>query len=151
MLPILGLILGGLAVFGVVGMREVRTATETKSPVKIESSDKEKTAYFEKILVRRVHIGESILDETGVFGEIKNTGDRTLSKVEITIYCLDRNGKPIFEKTYHPVLVSEWSITDNQPLKPNYSRKFGVKLDDAPSDWARKVKVEVTDVEFEHQ
>lgn len=34
-------------------------------------------------------------------------------------------------------------------LPPNYSQQFGYKLDDAPSDWSGKVRVEVTDLEFE--
>ena len=90
------------------------------------------------------------LGSVGVFGEIKNNGDRTLKEVEITTYCLDKNDKIIFEKTYHPVLVLENSfMMDNTPLKPNYSRRFGCKLDDAPSDWSKKVKVIVTDIEFQ--
>jgi hypothetical protein len=106
--------------------------------------------YIPKILVRNISVGLSILDELGVFGEIKNTGDSTLQKVEITIYCLDKAGKTIFEKSYHPVLVTDFSFSDaNEPLKPNYSRKFGVKMDDAPSDWSRKVNVFVTDISFD--
>jgi hypothetical protein len=109
-----------------------------------------KKGYFDKIEVRNIHLGTSFLGEIGVFGEIKNNGDRTLKEVEVTTYCLDRNDKIVFEKTYHPVLVSEYSfMSDNTPLKPNYSRRFGYKLDDAPSDWSKKVKVAVTDVEFE--
>jgi hypothetical protein len=110
----------------------------------------EQTSYLGKILVSKVSVGKSVLDETGVFGEIKNTGDRTLKKVEITIYCLGADGKPVFEKTYTPVMVSEMSFGDsNQPLKPGYSRQFGVKMDDAPSEWTKKVEVKVTQVEFQ--
>jgi hypothetical protein len=110
----------------------------------------EEVAYLPKVLVKGVHVGKSALDETGVFGEIKNTGDRTLRQVEITIYCLGPQGKPVFEKTYHPVMVSEFSFDESgQPLKPGYSRQFGVKLEDAPSDWSRKVDVKVTHVEFQ--
>lgn len=117
---------------------------------KIIEKYKIKQAYFNKIEVRNIQLGNSILDEFGVFGEVKNNGDKTLNKVEITIYCLDKNDKVIFEKTYLPVLVSEYSfMSDNKPLRPNYSRRFGCKLNDAPSDWSRKVRVEVTDVEFE--
>jgi hypothetical protein len=47
--------------------------------------------------------------------------------------------------------MTEYSFgRDNDALKPNYSRKFGVKLYDAPSDWAGKVRVEVTDLEFQN-
>ena len=71
--------------------------------------------------------------------------------IEITVYCLGAdNGKPVFEKTYDPVLVSGLSFGNSgQPLKPGYSRQFDVKLDDAPSDWNRRVDVKVTKVEFQ--
>ena len=111
---------------------------------------KAKKIYFDKIEVRNIHLGNDFLGSVGVFGEIKNNGDRTLKEIEITTYCLDKNDKIIFEKTYHPVLVLENSfMMDNTPLKPNYSRRFGYKLDDAPSDWSKKVKVIVTDIEFQ--
>ncbi len=107
-------------------------------------------AYLGRVVVRNLKVGKSVLGESGVFGEVKNTGERTLKEVEITIYCLGRDGEAIFEKTYHPVLVSELSFGDaSQPLKPGYSRGFGVKLDDAPSEWAKKVSVRVTRVEFQ--
>lgn len=114
---------------------------------KIESF-KEKQAYVDKIEIRDVHIGKGLLGETGVFGEVKNQGDRVLKEVEFTIYCLDKDGKAVFEKKYHPVRVSGF-FSDNEPLKPNYSKPFGVKLDDAPSDWAGRVQVKVSDLEFE--
>lgn len=128
-----------------------------EAPKKIKELDekiakyKEKQAYFPNIEVKGVNIGKGILGDTGVFGEVKNKGDKSLKSVEITTYCLDKDGKVVFEKPYHPVLVSEYSFSmrDNGPLKPNYSRQFGCKLDDAPSDWSGKVRVEVTDLEFE--
>ena len=111
---------------------------------------KAKKFYFDKIEVRNVHLGTDFIGNVGVFGEVKNNGDKTLKKVEVTAYCSDKNDKIIFEKTYHPILVTEYSFADdNTPLKPNYSRRFGFKLNDAPSDWSKKVKVSVTDVEFQ--
>lgn len=73
-----------------------------------------------------------------------------MNKGEITTYCLDKDGKVVFEKGYASVFVSGFSFMgDNQPLKPNYTRQFGCKLNDAPSDWSGKVRVAVTDVEFQ--
>ena len=119
---------------------------------KSDSSDAQsaKKAYLYKVLLNDVHVGQSVLDEKGVFGEIKNAGDRTLKEVEIMIYCLDKNGKEVFEKSYYPVLVTEsrFSLREDKPLKPNYSTKFGCKLDDAPSEWSGKVRVVVTNIEF---
>ena len=95
-------------------------------------------------------MAKSTLDQDAVFGEVKNVGDRALKEVEITIYCLGQDGKPVFEKKGYPVRVSEYGFGDtNQPLKPGYSRQFGVKLDDAPSDWAKRVDVKVTSLAFQ--
>ena len=133
------------------------SSRDDEAPKRIKELDekivkyKEKQAYFPNIEVRNVKIGKSILNETGVFGELKNKGDRSLKRVKVTTYCLDKDGKVVFEKDFPAVLVSEYSfgLRENKPLKPNYSQQFGYKLDDAPSDWSGKVRVEVTDLEFE--
>lgn len=109
----------------------------------------EESSYLDKVAAQNIKVGVSVLNEPAVYGEVKNAGDRTLVEVEITVYFLDKNGRRIHEKSYHPVLVSQFSFGDsNTPLKPGYSRKFGVKANDAPSEWARKVTVEVTNVKF---
>lgn len=110
---------------------------------------KEKSAYIKKVVLRNIEVAKDIFDEDGVFGEVKNTGDKSLDEVEITIYYLDKNGNPIYEEKYYPVLVSDLSIGNaDKPLKPNYSRKFGYSTRDVPSDWARKVIIKVTDIKF---
>ncbi len=69
------------------------------------SQDAETRAYLSSVDLLGIHVGDGTTGK-GVFGEVKNNGNRTLSKVEITIYCLGWDKKPVFEKTYHPVLVS---------------------------------------------
>jgi len=154
-------VLGVLLWAGLVGFftsltRSSRQVSSSPSSVVGGSSSEpsqansEQSIYLGKILVSKVRVGKTELGGTGVWGEVKNTGDRTLKKVEITIYCLGSDDKPVFEKTYPPVFVTEMSFGDsNLPLKPGYSRQFGVKLDDAPSDWTKKVDVKVTQVEFQ--
>ena len=110
---------------------------------------KESQMYFDKIEVRNVSVGQDNLGQLGVFGELKNRGNRTLRAVAITVYYLDKEGNGIHEKTYYPVLVTEELNGDHQPLKPNYGKTFWYRIDGAPSDWAKKVKVAVTDVEFQ--
>jgi hypothetical protein len=113
------------------------------------NADADSRAYRSKVFISNLRVGQSALDQPAAFGEIRNGGDRTLSEVEITVYCLDATGKPVFEETAHPVLVSEFSYGDaNKPLKPGYSRKFGVTLDDAPSTWSKEVRAVVTGVKF---
>jgi hypothetical protein len=111
---------------------------------------KEKQTYIGKIKITKLKVAKSFLGGLGVFGELKNLGNRSLKEVEITIYFLDKNGKPIFEEVHYPVLVSEYSFGDiNKPLKLNYTRKFGYSTNDVPSDWAKKVRAKITNIEFE--
>jgi hypothetical protein len=113
------------------------------------AGQKEKNDYLDKIELKQIKVGQSIFSEPGIYGEVKNLGNRTLKEVEITIYFLDHNGNKVHEKTYHPVLVSQYSFGESgTPLKPGYSRPFGVKASDAPSEWAHKVQCIVTDLEF---
>ncbi len=116
--------------------------------VEAPEGDAEETAYLSQVLLREITVGETVLNEDGVFGEIKNTGKRTLKDVELTVYALGKDGNPVWDDTFHPVADSKYAFGDaGEPLKPNYSRKFGYKVE-APSDWNKKVKVEITKVEF---
>lgn len=108
-----------------------------------------KQAYIDKVKILNLRVAEAQFGGLGVFGEIKNTGDKTLTEVEITIYFLDKNNKPIFEETYSPVFVTDFSIGENKPLRPNYSEKFGYSTDDVPSEWSKKVRAKITNIEFE--
>ena len=132
------------------------------SSEKVEASEKtkdldegienigEKQAYINKVRIINLKAAETRPERLELSGIIRNLGNRTLNKVEIIIYFLDKDGMPIFEETYSPVWVSEYSFgTSNKPLKPNYSRRFGYSIDDVPPDWAKKVKAEITDIRFE--
>ena len=132
------------------------------SSEKVEASEKtkdldvgienigEKQAYINKVRIINLKATETISGGLEISGIIRNLGNRTLNKVEIIIYFLDKDGMPIFEETYSPVWVSEYSFgVSNKPLKPNYSRRFGYSIDDVPSDWAKKIKAEITDIRFE--
>lgn len=150
--------LGAMTALGTALMR--KDSTEVPVPVAVtpdaegtprgQAADEAVRAYLDQVVVRKVKVARTALGQTGVFGELKNTGKRTLKEVEITIYCLGADGKPVYEMKYHPVLVTELSFGDErEPLKPGYSRTFGVKMDDAPSDWNREVDVRVTSVAFQ--
>lgn len=145
--------IGGVGI-GLIGIITPFSGTQveiskTEKPIKETKNFGEKQAYINKIAIRNLRVSKSTFGSPGVFGEIKNVGDRTLKKVEITIYFLDKSGKPIFEEIYHPVLVTDFSLGDNEPLKSNYSRKFGYSTDDVPSEWAKKVRAKITNIEFE--
>lgn len=132
------------------------------SSEKVEASEKtkdlgvgienigEKQAYINKVRIINLKATETRPERIEVSGIIRNLGNRTLNKVEIIIYFLDKDGMPIFEETYSPVWVSEYSFgTSNKPLKPNYSRIFGYSIENVPPDWAKKIKAEITAIRFE--
>jgi hypothetical protein len=99
---------------------------------------------------------ESMVDGKvpGVEFKLKNNGDRALSRVDVTVYFKDESGSVIFEKSYSPVLVSEYSFSgNNDPLKPGYiwqqerGRFYSAK--DVPTEWAEgSVEAAITRIEF---
>ncbi len=72
-----------------------------------------------------------------------------LTLVQITIYFLNDRGEAIYEIIYHPLVVRKSIRSSDKPLKPNYSKKFGVKADDVPYEWSGKVKIIVSDIELQ--
>ena len=129
--------------------RDAEIPARIKEMNRKASEHKEKLVYFDKVEVANVRVGQEYGDRHGVFGELKNRGDRTLREVEITVYFLDKEGNVVHEETFRPVSATDNPFAENPSLKPNYARKFGYRVDGAPSDWAKKVKVAVTDVEFQ--
>ena len=90
--------------------------------------------------------------EPAVFGTIRNKGDSTLTRVEITVFFLGADDKPIAETTFNPVFVSEFSLSDKGPLKAGYVRDFGYSVQEyAPSGWGRKARAEITRIEFQSE
>jgi hypothetical protein len=89
----------------------------------------------------------------GVLFKLRNTGDRNLDMVEVTVLFKDASGKVIFESDYHPVAVSDYSFTENKPLKAGYvwqmeSGKFYAEKS-VPSEWKEgSVEVKITDLRF---
>jgi len=84
---------------------------------------------------------------------VKNEGNRTLNKVEVTVYFKDENGNTFFEEDYFPVLVSSYSLSNNKPLKPNYVQRqekgkyYTIK--ELGDEWkAGAAEALVTDIEF---
>ena len=92
-----------------------------------EEKEKErlKQAYMPKVRLYEVNAHyqpKSSYDETiipALTFKIQNNGNKTLSKVEVTIYFKDNNGNVIFEEDYTPVSTSSWS-SSSKPLKPGY-------------------------------
>ncbi|MBU6955620.1 DUF6694 family lipoprotein [Hahella sp. HN01] len=85
---------------------------------------------------------------------LKNTGNRSLDKVEVVVYFQDKSGNTIYEKDFLPVLVSRYSFSgDNKPLKPGYIQEMEkgkyYTIDSALSEWEEgKATIKVTDIKF---
>jgi hypothetical protein len=98
---------------------------------------KDQDAYASKIEISPLQRGNPKKENARISGTIKNTGDKTLEEVELTVFFLDDDGKPVFEdgkarpsfsKTW-PVLVNSDQPGDHRaPLKPGESRAFVVDV-----------------------
>jgi len=104
----------------------------------------EERAYISKVHVYGVHAGGPVV-ENAVFGEIKNTGNHTLSNVEMIVYCLNPDGKPIFQKKFQLFHQNQHASLECGGIK-----KFGVSMDNAPLEWKHnKLDVKVTQIKSE--
>lgn len=111
-----------------VGFRVVRFADP--------ASKQEQEAYGAKLQVE-LQLGKQAKALSRVSGTLKNTGDRSLDEVELLVYFLDPDGKPMiedgknrasFSKAY-PVLVNSGKPGEQRaPLAPGASRAFSLEL-----------------------
>ena len=89
----------------------------------------------------------------GVLFKLKNNGERSLDRVEVTVYFKNADGQIIAEEDFHPVLVSTYSMNDSKPLRPGYiwqmeSGKY-YTAKQVPSEWQEgSIEASVTDVRF---
>ena len=105
----------------------------------------EEQAYISKVQVTGVYAGSPVV-ENAVFGEMKNTGNHRLLNVKMIVYCLDSDGRPIFQKKFQ--LFDD----ENQhaSLESGAIKAFGVSMNDAPLEWKHnKLDVKITQVKFE--
>jgi hypothetical protein len=143
-----------------------QTVTEAPAPAAPEASsapppeekDLEKDYIKEHLVLKNVKVdsGYGQFDmpgystpKKGVFGNVKNTGERSIGSLRITVYFLDEKGLRCSESSF--TVISTDSIMGRTPaLKPNYSKDFGYIVEkDAPSEWAGKVEVEISNIRFE--
>lgn len=140
-------------------MKVQREALEDEREREQEKGDSIKAAYIAEHLelydVSAKYM-DSLLDGrvAGVLFKLRNKGERSLAKVEVTVYFKDQNGSVIAEEEYIPVLVSEFSFSgDNKPLKPGYvwqmekGKFYAAKS--VPSEWKEgSVAASITEIRF---
>lgn len=89
--------------------------------------------------------------KNGVSFKIKNRGDSTISKLELTIYYKDLAGDVIYDTRITPI-NAESLFGMTEPLKPNYiwqqEGQF-FETPNVPSEWSGDADVEITEIQFE--
>jgi hypothetical protein len=115
----------------------------------------DKKAYMANLEIRSLTVGKGKKylfnsPNPGLFATLMNNGNRTLNEVQITVYFYNDKGAIVSEKKLYPVSVSKYRTgRDNDPLKPQTAKKVGYLVKEfAPSSWAGKVQMRVTDIIF---
>ncbi len=128
------------------------------APEKAQAS-REQAEYITKYLTvydLRARYYDSLLDGRvpGVKFKIKNNGNRTLNRVTVRVVFQDKDGKPIAEEEYYPVLVTNSGLSDSDtPLRPNYisqqdSDTF-YTAKNVPNEWdPGRATATITEIEF---
>jgi len=88
----------------------------------------------------------------GVKFKLKNEGDLTLSRVEVTVYCKDATGKTIHEQSFVPVCGNSFGRDNRGPLKPGYIWDLRGKFyaaESVPTEWKPgAAEARITDLDF---
>jgi hypothetical protein len=89
----------------------------------------------------------------GITFKLKNEGNKTLKRVEVTVYFRDASGNIITEETFNPVLVSSLGLNDNKPLRPGYiweiERGKVLTAPAVPTEWVEgRAEAKITSVEI---
>lgn len=118
----------------------------------------EKSAYIDKIEITEFTAKRiDTYRENGVPAVrlgLKNNGDRSLDQVEVIVYFQDESGATIYEESFNPVYVSQFSYgRDNKPLKAGYVYEMEkdryMTLDTPLSQWADgKAEIKIVNIKF---
>lgn len=127
----------------------IQAVASTAPTASVASAEDSNASYIDKIEIKNLSVGKTVFYDAGVFGELKNKGDRTVTGVDIVIRFLDKDGKTIAESNYSPIRKDSFLPDASAPLKPNFARKFGYRASEAPAEWAHKVTASVVKVEVE--
>jgi hypothetical protein len=140
---------------GKKGKSDKKGKSVKQKPVQVAKLTSGKKAYMANIKLGRLSVGKGKKylfgsPNPGLFATLANKGNRTLNEVEVTVYFYNGKGAIVSEKKLYPVSVSKYRPgRDNDPLKPQKAKKIGYLVKEfAPSSWAGKVQMRVTDIKF---
>src|SRR5205823_3462418 len=98
-----------------------------------DAAKADRDAAAAKIELSGLKAAEGTKGNARVTGTLKNTGEQSLDEVELTVYYLDDDAKPVFEDNKaRPTFSKVWPVLINsdqpgdhlKPLKPGESRNF---------------------------
>jgi|ERR1035441_461323 DNA-directed RNA polymerase subunit RPC12/RpoP len=141
---------------GAVSQPSAAADTAKQSQADMDASAK--AAYIQQHLVLygfEARYMDSVLDGKvpGVLFKLRNTGDRSLDMVKVTVRFRDAAGAVIHDEDFHPVSISDFSFGDDKPLKPGYvwqmeSGKF-YSAKSVSSEWREgSADAQITDIRF---
>jgi hypothetical protein len=132
--------------------RKELAETETKA-----EKEQRKQAYLKRLRLYDFETGlyDTYLDKRvpGVKFKLKNEGDLTLSRVEVTVYFKDATGTTIHEESFVPVSVKSFSLDNRGPLRPGYiwepERGTFYTAKSVPTEWKPgAAEARITDLDF---
>lgn len=91
-------------------------------------------------------------NKKGIFGLLKNNGDKTISQVELRFKLLDNDNKPVGEFVAQTINSSSLTSMPSKPLKTNHESNFAIPLHlNIPDAWGGKFDVTISDIKFSEQ
>ncbi len=112
-----------------IGFRLVRFADP--------AGTQEQQAAAAKLEISELKAGKASKGNAEVRGKLRNGGDKPLDEVELTVYYLDDDGKPLYEDgKARPCFSKAWPVLVNSdkagehraPLKPGETRAFVLEV-----------------------
>jgi len=146
-LALLSLIAAG-AIRGYVKSRYDRKIGELSAELK---QDPAKAAYVKNfVTVSGIGTLEETDSDSGVttkyiYGTLKNAGDKTIVKLSLTVYFLDKNGRLVDSAPASPISGARGKTAS---LKPKNLREFRLPVSNVNGAWEGHIRAKVSDTEF---
>lgn len=152
-LPLFALILSLVFIATPIVVSLTHQAARERERIALKEEQDLYINYYVRVYDADVRYFNSALDGRvpGATFKIQNTGDRSLSRIELVIYFKGPTGQVIFEDSYVP--VSNSTLRNDRPLRPGYiweierGKFFAAKS--APSEWEEgSYEIKVSSISF---
>ncbi|MEG3639585.1 hypothetical protein [Magnetococcus sp. PR-3] len=87
--------------------------------------------------------------ERRALSSLSNSGEHALTGARVVMEFLDRNDKPVEQRTINPLVVAGGVLGDvEKPIAPGERRPFAASLNNISSSWSGKVRATVEGMQF---